>query len=257
MSEDVRTETHGPVLVVTIDRPQARNAVDRPTADLLAAAFRAFDADDCAGRGRAHRRRRHLLRRRRPQGHRRGAGQPGRRRHGRRRTDGPDPHAARQAGDRRGRGLRGGRRARAGGVVRSAGGGVRRGLRGVLPAVGRPARRRGHDPPAPAHRPEPRQRPDPDRPRCVGGRGRRHGPGEPVASRPAPPSPRRSSWPPRSPSLPQVCLRNDRRSSYDQWGLDEPDALRRETELALETLASPETIEGVTRFTSGAGRHGM
>ncbi len=32
-------------------------------------------------------------------------------------------------------------------------------------------------------------------------------------------------------SLPQVCLRNDRRSSYDQWGLDEPGALRRETEL--------------------------
>src|SRR5580765_7958152 len=49
MSEDVRTEIHGPVLVVTIDRPHARNAVDRPTADLLAAAFRAFEADDSVG----------------------------------------------------------------------------------------------------------------------------------------------------------------------------------------------------------------
>ena len=31
---------------MTIDRPDARNAVDRPTAALLADAFRAFDADD-------------------------------------------------------------------------------------------------------------------------------------------------------------------------------------------------------------------
>ncbi|MGZ4759919.1 MAG: enoyl-CoA hydratase-related protein, partial [Acidimicrobiales bacterium] len=45
-TDAVRTETHGPVLVVTIDRPHARNAVDRPTAQLLADAFRAFDADD-------------------------------------------------------------------------------------------------------------------------------------------------------------------------------------------------------------------
>ena len=41
----VRTERDGPVLIVTIDRPQARNAVDRVTADALADAFRAFDAD--------------------------------------------------------------------------------------------------------------------------------------------------------------------------------------------------------------------
>jgi len=42
----VRTETDGPVLVVTIDRPEVRNAVDAPTAAALADAFRAFDADD-------------------------------------------------------------------------------------------------------------------------------------------------------------------------------------------------------------------
>jgi enoyl-CoA hydratase len=35
----------GPVATVTINRPAARNAVDRPTADALAAAFRRFDAD--------------------------------------------------------------------------------------------------------------------------------------------------------------------------------------------------------------------
>jgi enoyl-CoA hydratase len=42
----IKTETHGPVLVVTIDRPEVRNAVDRPTADALAAAFRDLEADD-------------------------------------------------------------------------------------------------------------------------------------------------------------------------------------------------------------------
>ncbi len=41
----VRTERRGPVLVVTIDRPEVRNAVDRPTADALEEAFRTFDGD--------------------------------------------------------------------------------------------------------------------------------------------------------------------------------------------------------------------
>lgn len=42
----VRLETRGPVAIVTLDRPQARNAVDSPTAAALAATFRKFDADD-------------------------------------------------------------------------------------------------------------------------------------------------------------------------------------------------------------------
>ena len=41
----VTTEVDGPVLVVTIDRPQARNAVDGPTASALVDAFERFDAD--------------------------------------------------------------------------------------------------------------------------------------------------------------------------------------------------------------------
>ena len=44
----VHVETDGPVAVVTIDRPEVRNAVDGPTAEALADAFRAFDADDGA-----------------------------------------------------------------------------------------------------------------------------------------------------------------------------------------------------------------
>jgi enoyl-CoA hydratase len=42
----VLTETRGPVAVVTINRPEVRNAVDGPTAHALAEAFRDFDRDD-------------------------------------------------------------------------------------------------------------------------------------------------------------------------------------------------------------------
>ena len=44
----VRVESKGPVSTVILDRPGARNAVDRGTADALAEAFRAFEADDDA-----------------------------------------------------------------------------------------------------------------------------------------------------------------------------------------------------------------
>ncbi|RAY11793.1 crotonase/enoyl-CoA hydratase family protein [Actinomadura craniellae] len=43
MTVVVRRE--GPVTLIGIDRPERRNAVDRPTAEALAAAFRDFDAD--------------------------------------------------------------------------------------------------------------------------------------------------------------------------------------------------------------------
>ncbi len=42
----VTFETAGPVATVTLDRPEARNAVDGPTAALLRAAFERFEADD-------------------------------------------------------------------------------------------------------------------------------------------------------------------------------------------------------------------
>jgi enoyl-CoA hydratase len=42
----VHYETDGPVAVVTINRPNVANAVDRPTAQALADAFRRFEADD-------------------------------------------------------------------------------------------------------------------------------------------------------------------------------------------------------------------
>ena len=42
----VRFETREQVAIVTIDRPEVRNAVDGPTAEALAEAFRRFEADD-------------------------------------------------------------------------------------------------------------------------------------------------------------------------------------------------------------------
>lgn len=45
---NVRIETDGPITTVVIDRPEARNAVDGPTAAALADAFRTFDADPAA-----------------------------------------------------------------------------------------------------------------------------------------------------------------------------------------------------------------
>lgn len=41
----VRLETDGPIATITLDRPEVRNAVDRPTAEALAEAFRRFEAD--------------------------------------------------------------------------------------------------------------------------------------------------------------------------------------------------------------------
>ncbi len=57
-------------------------------------------------------------------------------------------------------------------------------------------------------------------------------------------------------ALPQRCLRTDRRSSFDQWGLTFDEALAHETELGLTTIRSGETQAGAARFAAGEGRHG-
>jgi enoyl-CoA hydratase len=44
--QGVRYEIDGPVAVVTIDRPERKNAVDRATAEALADSFRRFDGDE-------------------------------------------------------------------------------------------------------------------------------------------------------------------------------------------------------------------
>ena len=57
-------------------------------------------------------------------------------------------------------------------------------------------------------------------------------------------------------ALPQGCMRNDRQSSFDQWNLSLTDALENETRLGLDTIMSGETSAGAARFAAGAGRHG-
>ena len=48
MSDPVRVERNGPVTTVIMNRPEARNAVNGPTAAALFAAFEEFDRDDTA-----------------------------------------------------------------------------------------------------------------------------------------------------------------------------------------------------------------
>ena len=55
---------------------------------------------------------------------------------------------------------------------------------------------------------------------------------------------------------PQVCMRSDRQSSYEQWDLSLHEALANETKHGLGVIRSGETREGAARFSAGAGRHG-
>jgi enoyl-CoA hydratase len=56
--------------------------------------------------------------------------------------------------------------------------------------------------------------------------------------------------------LPQTCLRSDRRSAYESWSLDLDAALAREYVLGRATRDSGESREGAARFAAGEGRHG-
>ncbi|MBK5222073.1 MAG: crotonase/enoyl-CoA hydratase family protein [Acidimicrobiia bacterium] len=57
-------------------------------------------------------------------------------------------------------------------------------------------------------------------------------------------------------ALPRICLRSDRRSAIDQWSLPFADAMAHETALGREVARSGEAREGAARFAAGAGRHG-
>jgi enoyl-CoA hydratase len=57
-------------------------------------------------------------------------------------------------------------------------------------------------------------------------------------------------------AFPPLCMRSDRRSAYDSFGLTEDEAIRHETRLGLKVIASGETRAGAARFAGGEGRHG-
>jgi enoyl-CoA hydratase len=253
MSNTVLVDHDGPVTVVTIDRPEVRNAVDQPTAEALAEAFRAFDADDersvavltgahghfCAGAdlkaiadGRGNRVR--------PEG------------------DGPmgptrmalgKPVIAAVEGSCVAGGLEMavwcdlrvaardavfGVYCRRWGVPLIDGGTIRLPrLIGASRAADLILTGRGVDG-------EEAER--------IGLANRVVAPGEALAAAVA--------LAHQLAALPQGCLRSDRRSSVEQWDLPLDEAIRRETELGLEVIRSQETQQGAARFAAGAGRHG-
>lgn len=255
MSETVRVEHDGPVCVITIDRPEVRNAVDRPTADALAAAFRAFDADDdllvavltgaggtfCAGadlkgvsEGRGNRVDRAMS------------------------VDGPmgptrmlvtKPTIAAVEGYAVAGGLElamlcdlrvaaddavFGVYCRRWGVPLVDGGTVRLSrMLGHSHALDLIITGRGVSG---------------EEARTMGLANRLTEPGGALAGA--------VELAHAIAAFPQRCLRSDRRSSYEQWDLPFEDALANETRLGLETIESGETLDGASRFAAGEGRHG-
>ena len=253
MPEPLHVERHGPVTVVTIDRPDRRNAVDRPTADALLTAFEAFDADPtasvavltgaagtfCAGAD--------------LQAIASGTGN-------RVTEDGPGPMGPTRLALSKpviaaveGHAVAGGLELAVWCDLRVAAEDAVFGVfcrRFGVPLVDGGTVRL---------------------PRLVGeGRamdlilsGRPVGAAEAfamgLANRVVPSGTAVDAaiaWATELAALPQVCMRNDRRSALAQWDLPVDEALLVETRLGLNSLASGEALEGAARFAGGAGRGG-
>lgn len=56
--------------------------------------------------------------------------------------------------------------------------------------------------------------------------------------------------------FPQMCMRSDRMSAYEQWGKSFEDALMNEFQRGMEPIKKGETLQGATMFTKGIGKHG-
>lgn len=56
--------------------------------------------------------------------------------------------------------------------------------------------------------------------------------------------------------FPQVCMRNDRQSAYEQFDMDIETALQNEFQHGMDSLNSPEFFAGIDRYAKGRGRHG-
>jgi enoyl-CoA hydratase len=57
-------------------------------------------------------------------------------------------------------------------------------------------------------------------------------------------------------ALPQICLRSDRMSALEQWGMSEEEAALNEARRGRDVIRSGETLEGAAKFAAGAGRGG-
>lgn len=58
-------------------------------------------------------------------------------------------------------------------------------------------------------------------------------------------------------AFPQLCMRNDRISALAQWSLDWDEAQAFEVKVGMETLRTGSAVEGATRFVGGEGRSGQ
>lgn len=255
MSETVRSEQDGAVTIITIVRPEVRNAVDRPTADALASAFRAFEADDdalvavltgdggtfCAGadlKGVSERRGNRVL-----------ADMT---------ADGPmgptrmvftKPVIAAVEGFAVAGGLELALMCDLRVAARDAVFGVycrRWGVPLIDGGTVRLPRMIGH-----SHALDlilTGRGVRGDEASMMGLANRLTEPGGALAA--AVELARQIA------GFPQLCMRSDRRSSYAQWDMPMADAMAHETALGMQVIASGETEAGATRFTEGAGRHG-
>ncbi len=252
----VHYEVDGPVAVVTIDRPEARNAVDGPTAEALSSAFRRFDADDalsaavltgaggtfCAGADL------------------KAMSEPGRRRANRVATDGDGPMGPTRmllskpvVAAVEGHAVAGGLELALWCDLRVAAEGAVFGVfcrRWGVPLVDGGTVRL---------------------PRIVG-QGRALDlvlTGRPVAADEALAMGLCNRVVPAGTALaaatelardlaqfPQDCLRSDRLSLYEQWDLELPEALTAEMVRGMTVVRSGAVAAGAARFASGAGRHG-
>ena len=57
-------------------------------------------------------------------------------------------------------------------------------------------------------------------------------------------------------AFPQRCVRSDRLSTYEAWTMPQMAAMANEYRHGIATVNSGETREGAARFAAGAGRHG-
>jgi enoyl-CoA hydratase len=57
-------------------------------------------------------------------------------------------------------------------------------------------------------------------------------------------------------AFPRRCMLSDRASAYEQWDLSLADALGNETRRGIDVIDSGETTAGAARFAAGKGRHG-